>query len=129
MFKDGIVTNMMVTLDNSIELPALGRRLGFRLLGACCPNLVKFASRLRQLNHFFMYLITMRKKHGGMYVVKYLKSSQLAMQRKLAGNPVSSLRELEPDLHLPRLATCGLPRVIPGRDRRAILSGSPSIIR
>lgn len=120
---------MMVTLDNSIELPALGRRLGFRLLGACCPNLVKFASRLRQLNHFFMYLISMRKKHGRMYVVKYLKSSQLAMQRKLAGTPVSSLRELEPELGLRRLASCGLPRVIPRRDRRAILSGSPSIIR
>jgi len=129
LFRDGIVQNMMVTLANSYELPALGRRLGFRLLGACCPNLVKFTSRLRQLNNFITYLIRLSKDSGQVYVVKYLKASQLAMQRKIAGNPVQSLREIEPDLALPRLSSCGLPGVIPRRDRQAICSGSPSIIR
>jgi hypothetical protein len=76
-----------------------------------------------------MYLLKMTKHHGSTYTVKYLKASQLALQKKIAGNPFQSLSEIEPDLPLPRLTTCGLPKVIPKRDRQAILSGSPSIIR
>jgi len=41
---------------------------------------------------------------------------------------MSSLRELEPDLALPRLASCGLPVIIGTRDRRAILAGSRKAI-
>jgi hypothetical protein len=61
-------------------------------------------------------------------VVKYL-ASQLAIQKVIAGQPFSSLREIEPDYPLPRLASCGLPAIIGIRDRRVILSGSKSIIR
>jgi len=71
----------------------------------------------------------MRKHHGETFTVKYLKSSQLALFKAIAGNPFKSLREIEPELPLPRLTTSGLPRFIPLEDRRAILSGSSSIIR
>jgi hypothetical protein len=71
----------------------------------------------------------MSKRHGVPYTVKYLKACQLAVQKKIAGQPLSSLRELEPDLALPRLTKSGLPRFIQLRDRRAIASGSHSVIR
>jgi len=71
----------------------------------------------------------MRKHHGEVYTVKYLKSSQLALFKAIAGNPFKTLRELEPDLPLPRLTTSGLPRFIPLEDRRAILSGNSATIR
>jgi len=78
---------------------------------------------------FSVFLIRMAKHHGGTYTVKYLKSCQLAIQKRIAGNPFKSLSELEPDLPLPRLSSCGLPAVIPRADRRLILAGSPSVIR
>jgi hypothetical protein len=68
----------------------------------------------------------MRKHHGQVFAVKYLKACQLAVQKAIAGNPFRSLNEIEPDLPLPRLSTSGLPRIIPLRDRRAIMSGSAS---
>jgi hypothetical protein len=71
----------------------------------------------------------MSKRHGVPYTVKYLKACQLAVQKRIAGQPLSSLRELEPDLPLPRLTKSGLPRIIQLRDRRAISSGSHSVIR
>jgi len=71
----------------------------------------------------------MSKRHGVPYTVKYLKACQLAVQKKIAGQPLTSLRELEPDLALPRLSKSGLPRIIQLRDRRAIVSGSQSVIR
>jgi hypothetical protein len=71
----------------------------------------------------------MSKRHGVPYTVKYLKACQLAVQKRIAGQPLKSLRELEPDLPLPALTKSGLPRIIQLRDRRAIASGSYSIIR
>jgi len=71
----------------------------------------------------------MNKKHGGRYVVSYLKFSQLAIQKALAGNKLDSLKQVEPNLNLPRLAQSGLPRYIPLSDRRAMKGGSVSVIR
>jgi hypothetical protein len=71
----------------------------------------------------------MRKHHGSVFVIKYLKACQLAVQKAIAKNPMKSLNEIEPDLPLPRLATSGLPRIIPLRDRRAIMNGHSSCIR
>lgn len=70
----------------------------------------------------------MKRHHGATYVVKYLKACQLALQKRIALDPISSLRDLEPDLPLPRLKS-GLPSVIPVFDRRSILRGSPNVIR
>jgi len=62
-------------------------------------------------------------------VVKYLKAALLSIQRAIAGTPVRSLREIEPELPLPRLSTSGLPNIIGTRDRRAILSKSLSVVQ
>lgn len=80
-------------------------------------------------HNFGQYLLKLNKFHGPVFVVKYLKASQLAMQKKIAGQPLDSLRELEPDLPLPRLSKSGLPAIIGLRHRRAIYSGSYIIVR
>ena len=51
------------------------------------------------------------------------------MQRAIARNPASSLRELGGDLPFPRLSNEGLPVVIPVYDRRLIMAGSASVAR
>jgi len=71
---------------------------------------------------FGRYLITLNKYHGPELVVRYLKAGQLAIQKAKAGQKLNSLRDLEPDVPLPRLAKCGLPAFIGLRDRRAILA-------
>jgi len=68
----------------------------------------KVTNKLRVFFRFTSYLVTLNKYHGSLFVVKYLKASLLSIQRLIAGSPVSSLREIEPDLPLPRLAN-GLP--------------------
>jgi len=128
-FTDSVTTKAVVSLGNPIELPVLFKKMGWRLLSTCFPKIIKFNGRLRQLHNFAQHVLKMRKHHGDMFVVKYLKASQLAISKAIAGNPFKSLNELEPDLPLPRLATCGLPGIIPRGDRRAILSGSSTVIR
>jgi hypothetical protein len=128
-FRDYIVTERMISLGNSFELPALFKELGFRLLSACFPYRVKFTNRLSQLNMIRGYLLQMKKHHGARTVVHYLKACQLAVQKKIAKDVIKSLRDLEPLLPLPRLTRARLPRIIPLADRRAIAQGSVSTIR
>jgi hypothetical protein len=128
-FRDSVVSTPEVSLGNLIELPVLVKKMGWRVLAACFPSLTKFNARLRQLSNFSQHLLRMRKHHGDVFVVKYLKASQLAISKVVAGNPFKTLRELEPDLPLPRLSTCGLPTVIPSRDRNSIRKGHASTIR
>jgi hypothetical protein len=71
----------------------------------------------------------MTKNHGDMYTVKYLKASQLCIQKKLAGQPFKSMREIEPDYNFPRLSKSGLPTIIKLQDRSSICNGSLRIIR
>jgi hypothetical protein len=66
--------------------------------------------------------LKLNKNHGPTFVVKYLKASQLALQKKVAGQALGSLRELEPDLPLPGLSRGGLPLIIGTRHRRALSS-------
>jgi len=118
----------LVSLGNSLELPALISRVGHRIVSGVFPKKVKFSSRLSSLVLFGRLLIKINKNHGSLYVVKWLKSSQLAIQKLIAGSAVKSLRDLEPDLPLRRLVN-GLPSVIPTYDRIAIRKGSFSVIR
>jgi hypothetical protein len=62
--------------------------------------------------------------------VKYLKVSQLAIQKAIAGTPVSSLSALEPSLFFQSVSASGLPKFIPLRDRRLMIRNhAPSVIR
>jgi len=89
---------------------------------------IKGLNQVRLFHKFGSYVYVLSRRHGVLFVVKYLKACSLAIQRAVAGSPMSSLRELEPDLPLPRLSSTGLPVIIGTRDRRAILSGSRKAI-
>jgi len=86
-------------------------------------------AKLQLTYRFVNYIISLSKRHGANYSIKYLKASALALQRSIAGSPVKSLREIEPELALPRLSRSGLPIIIGLADRRAIKSGSVTVIR
>lgn len=87
------------------------------------------STTIRLFNNFGLYLLRLKKHNGEVFVIKYLKASQLALQKKIAGQPLKSLRDLEADLPLPRLTKSGLPGIVPLRHRRAIYSRSYTIIR
>ena len=128
-FTDYLVHDRLISLNNSVELLALFRKLGWRLLSASIPRIEKSTNRLTQLYNFGKYILRMRKHHGELTTIKYLKACQLSIQKAISRDRIKSLRDLEPDLPLPRLTKSSLPRYIPLGDRRAILSGSPSVIR
>jgi hypothetical protein len=117
----------MISL-NSFELLALFRTYGFRILNAIGTLGRGYRTRLNYILKFFRYLLFLNKNHGSNFVVQFLKTGQLAIQRKLAGNQVDSLRELNPDLNLPRLIN-GFPSIIPVTDRILMRNNSSSIIR
>lgn len=71
----------------------------------------------------------MYKVNGAEQVVKYLKAAQLALQKSIGKDKISSMRELDPKLIRSKLTGFGLPVIIPSRDRKLIAGGSESIIR
>lgn len=87
------------------------------------------STTIRMFHNFGQYLLRLNRHNGSTFVVKYLKAAQLALQKRIAGQKLSSLRTLESDLPLPRLTKSGLPNVIGLRHRRAIYSQSYIIIR
>lgn len=88
----------------------------------------KLMPRLKMIFKFSLHVHRFARFHGDLAAAKYLKAALLAVQRCMAGQPVKTLRELEPDLPLCRLATCGLPRIIGTHDRRLILRGNQDTI-
>lgn len=129
LFTRFMESNSSISLNNSFELLALGRKLGYRMVLLCFPNSVRFSSRCSQVVKFFKYLLRMVKHHGDTYTVNYLKACQLCIQKAIARDKIKSLRSLNPDLPLPRVTRSKLPRFIPLEDRRAIMAGRPSVIR
>jgi hypothetical protein len=109
---------------------ALIKKYGFRLVGlSLYSSSKKIHARVQLFSRFGNYLYIMSRRHGVPYTVKYLKACQLAVQKSIAGQPLKSLRELEPDLPLPRLTKSGLPAIIQVRDRAAIKTFSANVIR
>lgn len=105
---------------------------GWRVISAVFPNKVKFTARLRLLKLFSGYIFRMYKVNGANQVVKYLKASQLALQKAISGDKISNLRELDKDLVRSKLTKSGLPPIIPSRDRKLIMADkslNSSIIR
>lgn len=127
MLKGTNVESPLVSLNN-LELLAFFRKFGWRLVASAFSGRMKYSSRLASLYNFGKLVLKIRKNHGQLAAVKYMKSSQLALQKFIAGTPMSSLREIEPDLPLPRLIN-GLPTIIPKYDRKAIRQDSFSVIR
>lgn len=128
-FKDVYAAgNTLIKLSNEKHLKLVLKEVGMRIVYLSFGR-TKDINRIRSLHNFACHLIKLRKHHGDMYVIKYLKATQLAIQKKIAGTPFSSFREIEPDLPLPRLTTSGLPKIIKLGDRSAIVRGSLTVIR
>jgi len=119
----------LISLESVKAFNEFLMKYSFKVIKLIIPKNSKVVNKVRLFHNFGKYLLFLNKHHGSLFVVKYLKASQLAIQRKLAGQPFSSLREIEPDLNLPRLASCGLPAIIGSRDRQAILSKSTKVIQ
>lgn len=128
LIKDVTFSSNMISLNNSFELLALFKTYGFRVLNSIGSKSRGYRTRLNFMLKFFKFLLYLRRSHSSEFVVAYLKAGQLAIQKKVANNPVESLREINPDYPLPRLVN-GFPHVIPVSDRRLMTSGVPSVIR
>jgi hypothetical protein len=71
----------------------------------------------------------MYKTNGSEQVVKFLKASQLGVQKALARDKINSLRSIDKSLVRSKLTASGLPTIIPSRDRKLIMGGSAPVIR
>jgi hypothetical protein len=79
-------------------------------------------------SNFFKLVLHLNKHHGSDFTIKWLKSCYVSLQKALANDNLKSLRDLEPDLPLPRLIN-GLPSFIGSKDRSLIKKGHTAIIR
>ena len=70
----------------------------------------------------------MNKNHGSTFTIKWLKSCAVALQKWLGDDKVKSLRDLEPNLPLPRVIN-GCPAIINSGDRQLMRLGNIHIIR
>lgn len=117
----------MLSLSNSKELKRILSLHAWKLL-CVASGKVRVSARLRRFNKFLELILKVYSNHGATFVVKWLKACHIAVQRKLSSKPMSSLRELEKDLPLPRLVN-GLPSFIGTMDRKAIRMKHPGTIR
>lgn len=86
------------------------------------------SSRAKILHNLILHISKMDRNHGSLVTVKWLKANHVALQKYLGGDPLESLRGLEPGLPLPRLYS-GLPSIINKRDRRRIINGHTKTIQ
>jgi len=128
LYTDVYKAGSMIKLSNEKHLKLVLKEVGWRIVTLSFLS-TKETSRFRMLHNFAAHLIKMNKNHGEVYTTKYLKASQLAIQKKLAGQPLKSLREVEPDFNFPRLSKSGLPSIIKTTDRSSICNCSYSVIR
>lgn len=120
--------NALVNLSRFNNLDRVLRRYSWKLLSVINQKRIQGFNQVNLYYNFGRYIYILKRRHGTLYVVKYLKACSLALQRAVAGNPMSSLRDIEPDLPLPRLSSSGLPVMIGTRDRKAIMAGSRKVI-
>lgn len=131
-FETKIVANSLGIERVLFRLPGLAdlvRGFGWRVVSFVFPNRVRFTRRLLQLVRFSSYCYRMYKVHGPTQVVKYLKASQLALQKAIGKDEIESLRGLDDSVLKSRITRSGLPVYIPSRDRKLIMAGATSIIR
>lgn len=123
------VDSKSIYLEGGKPLSSLLSTIGWKLIILIQESNKKATNRIRLLHKFHLYLRQITKDNGVEFTVKYLKACSLALSKVLAGSPLRSLRELEPDLPLPRLKSCGLPKIIGTRDIKSLRSGSYKVAR
>lgn len=111
LYRDIFAAGPMVSPSNLKHLKLIMSTLGWRIVSLSFLTM-RGINRVRSLHNFVIMIYKLYTNHGSTFVVKYLKVSQLAIQKKISGSPFSSLREIEPDLPLPRLTRSGLPSFI-----------------
>jgi len=89
---------------------------------------VKVSPRLRRFDKFLWLVFKYFKNHGASFTIRWLKACHMSVQRKLSSNPCTTLRDVDPQLPLPRLIN-GLPSFIGTMDRKMIRMNHPSTIR
>lgn len=120
----------MISPSNTKVFLAVMKTLRWRLTAlSMMSSSQKILPKVRLTARFLQYLLVMNKRHGTTYMVKYLKCGQLAIQRYLAGSPLQSFRDLEPDLPLPRLSRRGLPTIIQTRDLTLLANRGEKVVR
>nr|UPW42116.1 MAG: putative RNA dependent RNA polymerase [Xinjiang mito-like virus 39] len=128
LYKSVYEAGSMISLSNEKHLKLVAKSIGWRILQIIFLT-TKETNRIRMIHNFAVFIIKFNKNHGEIMTTKYLKACQLAIQKKIAGQPFSSLREIEPNLPLPRLSKSGLPYIIKTADRASICNGSLTVIR
>jgi hypothetical protein len=88
----------------------------------------RLKDRIRITHNLFAHVKKMYRHHGEIFTIKWLKASHVALQKYLAGDPLTSLRQLEPRMPLPRLIN-GCPSIINRRDRQLMRQGNTFICR
>ena len=128
LYSEVYKAGAMVSLSNAKHLMAILKQVGTPI-GILTLLSTREVHRFTLIHNFGVHILRIYKNHGDVFTVKYLKACQLAIQKKVAGTPLKTLREVEPLLNLPRLTTSGLPSVIRLQDRRSIGVGSVRIVR
>jgi hypothetical protein len=133
VFKESsvVVRNRLIRLvgESKLSLTQLMMKIGWKFVVLSLSSHKKAVARIRLYHNFTKYLSVMNRRHGGEFLVKYLKACHLAVSKYLAGEPFHSLREIEPELPLPRLSKSGLPCIIGTRDRKSLELNNPMVIR
>jgi len=117
----------MISLSNKQLLLKVLHGYAWKLISVATGK-TKVTPRLRRFNKFITLVFRVYTHHGSSFTIKWLKASHMAVQKKISSVPFRSLREIEPDLPLPRLVN-GLPSFIGTMDRSAIRAGHPGTIR
>nr|UYL94482.1 MAG: RNA-dependent RNA polymerase [Leptosphaeria biglobosa mitovirus 5] len=84
-------------------------------------------NRVKVTSDFINLMLKIKKNHGDDFTIKWLKACYVSLQKSLGNDHLTSLRDLEPNLPLPRLIN-GIPACIKPRDRQLIRDGSKSMI-
>lgn len=98
----------------------------FILLRACFKRISPV--RFTIFKHFIWHIYTIKRNNGIKHLITYLKANHLAIQKFIAGSPISSLKEITGPGVFPRMCN-GLPKFIPKNDRALIRCKRTSVIR
>jgi len=121
-----ILRNTVLPIENksfSILIKSLPK---FLIL--CFDKISGIQGRLTIANNFLQFIFKLRKNHGPTFTIKWLKACAVCLQKRLGDDRIQSLREIEPNLPLPRLIN-GFPAIINRQDRLMIKSGNIHVIR
>lgn len=109
------------SISNSLSIPL--RQIQYLSFG----KIRGLANRALMTRDFMTFVLKMKKNHGSDFTIKWLKCCYVALQKSLGKDNLESMRDLEPNLPLPRLIN-GIPAIISAGDRKLIREMDSRII-